>query len=61
MRIIVDSIAELEQIAEPTKTLQRRSRVMLCVTGFRLEGVTSSARGDGTAIRRSSRSTVRKP
>jgi hypothetical protein len=58
MRIIVDSIAELEQIAELTKTQQRRPRVMLCVTGF---SVTSSARGDGTAIRRSSRSTARKP
>jgi hypothetical protein len=55
MRIIVDSIAKLEQIAELTKTQQRSPRVMLCVTGFSLEGVTSSARGDGTAIRRSSR------
>jgi hypothetical protein len=55
---IIDSIAELEQIAELTKTQQRRPRVMLCVTGFSLEGVTSCER---RRVRRSSRLTARKP
>jgi diaminopimelate decarboxylase len=43
MLIIVDSTAELERIAELAKTQQRRPRVMLRVTGFSLEGVTSRA------------------
>jgi diaminopimelate decarboxylase len=43
MLIIVDSIAELERIAALAKDQQRKPRVMLRVTGFSLEGVTSAA------------------
>lgn len=43
MLIVADSIAELERIAELAKGRQLKPRVMLRVTGFSLEGVTSAA------------------
>jgi diaminopimelate decarboxylase len=43
MLIIVDSISELERIAALAQSQQRMPRVMLRVTGFSLEGVTSPA------------------
>ncbi len=43
MLIIADSVGEVERIAELAKDHANRPRVMLRVTGFDLEGVTSSA------------------
>jgi diaminopimelate decarboxylase len=43
MLIIADSVAEVERIAELAKDQTSSPRVMLRVTGFNLEGVTSSA------------------